>query len=317
MDIEKIDQKLQREFAKKRLADEQRVSQNLLKANSVPAYRELSNLEREIVFSLAKEKAQAKPNKIEIKGMEEALKKAREEKNKILCKLGLKACDLEPQYECKNCKDTGFVGEKPCICYIKRRNQEIVKACGLQSSADVTFDKFDESVFKDDVQQKQTTKLKDKLCDWCNKYPNISKSNIIISGGTGVGKTFLSKCMANALLKKDVGVCFVTANEMNDMFLKYHTTFNSSKMSVLLPLTESEVLFIDDLGTEPILNNVTLNYLYMVISERDRFERATIITTNLLPEDIMNTYGERIFSRLMNKRTSAVFKLSGNDLRLK
>lgn len=317
MDLRKIDTMLQSEFAKKRLEAERKASQNLLKVSSVPAYRELSDLEREIVFCVAKEKAKSKPNKAEIKKLNDVLDVAGKEKSKILKAFGLKPTDLVPQYDCKLCNDTGFVGGNMCKCYEKRRNQEIVRACGLQSDTAETFDKFDSSIFKDKAQAASSTKLKDRLCEWCNKFPNISKTNLVISGGTGVGKTYLTKCMANALLKKDVGVCYVTANEMNEMFLKYHTTFDSSKLSILLPLTESEVLFIDDLGTEPVLNNVTLNYLYLVISERDRFGRPTIITTNLLPDHIMDTYGERIYSRLMNKRTSAIFHISGVDLRLK
>ena len=103
---------------------------------------------------------------------------------------------------------------------------------------------------------------------------------------------------------------------MNNMMLKFHTTFGADKQAQLVPLLESDFLFIDDLGTEPIINNVTLNYLFLVLAERDRFEKPVIITTNLSPENILDRYGERIYSRLSSKLTSANFYIEGKDLRL-
>lgn len=317
MDLKKIDQKIQSEFARKRISAEQVASRNLARANAFPAYYELDGLEREIIFNLAKEKAKDKPNKSEVKGLTEALEKAQNEKSKILEKLGLTLTDLEPKFECKICSDVGFANGEMCNCYKKRRNEEIIKASGLMTSLDETFEKFDKKVFKNEAQANQTEALKNKLAEWVNKFPEIKKQNIVLCGQTGVGKTYLSKCMANALIAKKVSICYVSSFEMNDMFLKYHTTFDGSKSSVLSPLTECEVLFIDDLGAEPTLNNVTINYLYLILSERERFGRSTFITTNLLPENLMDRYGERIYSRLYNKRTSACFKLDGDDLRIK
>jgi DNA replication protein DnaC len=137
-----------------------------------------------------------------------------------------------------------------------------------------------------------------------------------LSGKTGVGKTFASKCVASALATKGLSVCFVSAFQMNELFLKYHTTFDASKSSVLSPLTDCDALFVDDLGTEPMLSNVTINYLYLILSERERFGRATVITTNLTPENILNQYGERICSRLFSKGTSVRFEIKGDDLRV-
>ena len=110
-------------------------------------------------------------------------------------------------------------------------------------------------------------------------------------------------------------VCFVTAFQMNEMMLKYHTTFDSTKSQNLTPLLESDVLIIDDLGSEPIINNVTLNYLFNVLLEREERHKSTIITTNLSSEDVLNRYNERVYSRLFGKQNGAVFNLQGSDLR--
>lgn len=76
------------------------------------------------------------------------------------------------------------------------------------------------------------------------------------------------------------------------------------------------MLVIDDLGTEPMLKNVTVEYLLLVLEERQTRGRATVITTNLTGENILNRYGERIYSRLSHKQYSMMIEMKGNDLRL-
>ena len=122
--------------------------------------------------------------------------------------------------------------------------------------------------------------------------------------------------MANKFLADDRSVCFVSAFDLNESFLKYHTSFDKTKYLWIEPFIESDILFIDDLGTEPLLNNVTRNYLYLVLSERERFLRPVVITTNLLPSDLMSRYDERIFSRLGNNKYSYMWFIDGDDLRI-
>ena len=104
---------------------------------------------------------------------------------------------------------------------------------------------------------------------------------------------------------------------MNNLFLSYHTTFDDQKQNYIDALLEPDVLFIDDLGTEPVLKNVTKEYLYLLLSERTNNNKLTVITSNLELDAILSRYNERIFSRLCNKRESFVAKIEGKDLRLK
>ena len=76
------------------------------------------------------------------------------------------------------------------------------------------------------------------------------------------------------------------------------------------------MLIVDDLGTEPIFKNVTKEYLYLLLSERSRLNKLTVISTNLGPQELMNRYNERIFSRLFNKRESLNYQINGKDIRL-
>ena len=316
MDIIEIDKKLQNEFNLRKIYNEKVAFFNKNKVNSIKEYKELDTLEREIVFRLGK--ISLKENaKDEYLSLSNELNKISENKTKILEKIGLKKEDLLPKYNCKKCKDSGFINGKMCNCYKKARNIEIIKQCGFNFEQLSDFDSVDEQLFKNDKHFEDFSKLKTKLKKWCENYPSVKKINIVIFGATGIGKTFLIKCMAKSLIEKNMSVCFMSAFEMNNLFLKYHTTFNEKKEQIFIPFMESDILFIDDLGSEPNLKNVTNNYLYLLLSERERFNKPTIVTSNLPVDSIANRYGERVLSRITDKTNSFIFNLEGDDLRVK
>ena len=312
MNFKDLDKNLQKEFSQKKLKAEWIANQNKARLNKSQAWQKLDGLERELVFELSKAKSEKKPHA----EYAESLKTVRAEKQKLLKIAKLSEKDLVPKYECNTCNDNGFVGGKMCECYKKRRNQEIVKMCGLDLSSGATFDKFNTDICKNEKHATTLNKLKSTLVEWSEKYPKVKFSNLYIMGTTGCGKTYITECLANEMLKKDYSVCFVSAFDMNNMFLKYHTTFDSTKNSWLEPLLTCDILFIDDLGTEPIMKNVTLDYLYLLLSERQRFNRSTIITSNKDADQIMLQYGERIGSRIFNKTNTKTFLIEGGDLRL-
>ena len=124
------------------------------------------------------------------------------------------------------------------------------------------------------------------------------------------------ECMADNLIKNENIVFWTSAFNLNQLLLKYHTTFDETKLDYISNLLDADYLFIDDLGTEPILKNVTVEGLYNIISERVENNKKTIISTNLNPDEIQQTYGERIFSRLLNKSNSLCINIENKDLRL-
>ena len=150
---------------------------------------------------------------------------------------------------------------------------------------------------------------------WCQTPTTIK--NIIISGASGVGKSFLLECMLSELIKQKKYVLYTTAFTMSQNLLKYHTTFDTSKESILSPYLECDVLIIDDLGSEPIFKNVSEEYLYLILNQRLFEQKSVIISTNLTLSEIQDRYGERILSRLVSKNVSKLFKIENSDLRLK
>lgn len=239
------------------------------------------------------------------------LKQLKAKQNEILKKLKISPKAIIPHYSCNKCQDTGYVNGEMCSCLKHEINLILFEKSGL-SESNISFKKCDFSIFDD------TQKIKniyDKLKKWCEKQ-NVYQ-NVILIGKTGTGKTYAMQCMANNLLASESLVYFTSAFELNENLLKYHTTFDETKSDYISLLIDPDYLFIDDLGTEPILKNVTREGLYNIISERMRKGKKTVISSNLSPDQIKDVYGERIFSRLFCQNTALVIHVENSDLRLK
>lgn len=233
---------------------------------------------------------------------EKRLKIARKEEERILLQCGLTTQDLTPNYMCKICNDTGIVGTKWCKCLSDLISEYSGQTCNKVTYADCQ--QIDESILK---QVKAITSNYSKTNPICN---------IVISGSVGVGKTYLAQAMQNELNKKEVSTIFTSATNLNSNFLEYHKCFNEDKNTYIQCYLDCDALFIDDLGTEPLLKNVTKEYLLMVIKERVAKQKLTIVTTNLKGSEFLQRYEERIFSHLLDKSKSLVIDIQGKDLRL-
>ena len=150
----------------------------------------------------------------------------------------------------------------------------------------------------------------------CNvfRFRWFNRKNIFICGQAGVGKSYLCSCIANELMKKGIFVYYTTAFNMNKTFLEYCKNSAEDLLDVFL---EPDVLIIDDLGVEPIINNITINYFYTILNERLIANKSTIINSNLMPNEVLDRYGERIFSRIMNKKCGLIIEYKGQDRRIK
>ncbi len=285
---------------------------NLSKARANEQFSLCEKQERSLVFELGKARANNENTKV----IEVSLEKLRAQKSKILREMSLTTADLSPSYSCKECNDIGYIGMGMCKCLKAKLNKKIIENCNAGKSELCDFKDFNTDIVKDDSHKTQLLKLKKKFEDVAVTYPNIQTKFMVISGKTGVGKTFLTECLAKALIERNYLVSFITAFGMNNIFLSYHTCHDEQKYSYLSALIEPDILFIDDLGTEPVLKNVTKEYLLVLLSERARLNKLTIVTTNLDANELLQRYEERIFSRLFNKRESFTTKIIGQDLRL-
>ncbi len=217
-------------------------------------------------------------------------------------------------YNCEICKDKGIIDGKYCSCFNKRVNELIVAESGVTIETLRHFKDCDFSKFNRPEEAKKIYKLFDEIL---KSLKETKYKNFLIQGDSGVGKTFLLSTIAGEAIDLGYSLFFVTAFNLNQLMLKYHTNFERDREKYLSPALESDILIIDDLGTEQILKNVTKEYLLTILKERVLAGKHTFISTNLSLSELNDRYGERIFSRMVDKAHSVALKLDNDNLRLK
>ena len=238
-----------------------------------------------------------------------------------LVEKGFPADYLAPVYRCPICRDTGWTGKpvkQPCTCLKKEYQQKLREKIGLGSQQKETFDSFDLSVFPDEknpgqaFSQRDLMKIfRDDCSAWADAYPKQQKRDILLSGKSGLGKTFLMHAMADRLIERDVNVLIISAYRMLEILRKSYFDNDDGASD----LADAEVLMIDDLGSEPMMQNVTVEQLFNLLNERQNKGLSTVISTNLNLVEFRERYTERIASRLTDTRYCMVLSLIGKDIR--
>ncbi len=247
----------------------------------------------------------------------ETLQKKHLNYTKALAEHGFCENDFEYTPSCKCCGDTGYVDGKLCDCVKKDYLILLAKECEILSRAPFSF-KDSRTEGMDQKQGDTLNKLYAYGEEYVKKYPAVTKHILVFTGATGTGKSCLASAMArDAVLKRGRSALVLSAYEVNQTCLSTHLAPVEQKERVLHDVMTCDFLVIDDLGTEPLLKNVTLEYFQLLLDERTRDGRTTIITTNLNELQLKERYGERIFSRLCDSKTSLIRRIAGNDLRLK
>ena len=241
--------------------------------------------------------------------------KAKAEFEKVLKANNLSLDKLYPNdVICDKCKDACIVNGVICSCSVKTYIDTLRKESGLMPDS-FTFSDDNLKDVKDSKTKEVLEKAYHQMSVFVNKYPNVKKNTFVFSGLTGTGKTCLSQAVANGLLEKGFSVKYVSAFAFNNAMIAVHTAPIESRNDLISDYLTCDLLVIDDLGTEPITRNVTLEYLYLVLSTRQEKNLSTIISTNLDGDGIMTRYQERIFSRLTSKAFSLSYNFEGIDLR--
>ena len=228
---------------------------------------------------------------------------------------------LAPVYRCAVCRDTGRTGElikEPCECLKKAYQRKLREKIGLAGERKETFETFDLNVFPDeripgqDFTQRGIMRLYKATCEkWANEYPDSPYRDLVLTGGTGLGKTFLLRAMAERLIERDKNVLVISAYRMLDMLRKSYFENDGSAAE----LTDAEILMIDDLGSEPLMQNVTIEQLFYLLNERQNRGLSTVVSTNLDMAKFRERYTERIASRLRGDRCK-ILSLMGRDIRI-
>ncbi len=236
-------------------------------------------------------------------------------KASLLKGAGLPTDYLEPVYDCPDCKDTGFIGDRRCHCLDDR----IIRDLYEQSNIWEMLETNNFSTLSYDFYKGEDLELFKRAVGACRDLvENFSDRprNILFYGTVGTGKSFLSGCVAKAMLDKGHSVIYYSAVSFFDKEAEKTFGHNNSKEDLYNPtdyIYNCDVLIIDDLGTE-LSNSFTASRLFSCINERNLRGKSTIISTNLTLEQLRDTYSDRVFSRILS--TYTVCKLTGPDIRM-
>jgi len=217
---------------------------------------------------------------------------------------------------CKKCSNSGYIKNKTCGCVLKEYTARLTAESGLETSGIPKNFKNSLKIFADNKEiTNKYKKIYDVLQKYCDNFP--TNKNLVLAGATGGGKTYSAQIIGNNLLDRGFSVLYVTAFSLIQRFKSYISTFDQSNSTELDPLLLADLLIIDDLGSEPVIKNITEEYLYNIINERLITNRPFIITTNLSPDDLMTRYDQRLSSRILSREKSVVIEFNSQDLRLK
>lgn len=299
---------IQDQYRKLRADAQAKASENAARARANESFRRndnrLADIERELAF------AEMAKNGNKVRSLEKEKADTLAANEKLLSSMGLTYADLSPVYRCAKCGDTGFIGTSPCSCYLKALETASAGKMGISPEK---LPVIDETV----ASEKNLSHEFAKLLSFSAKFPEVRLKNVNLIGRTGTGKTLLAADTAARVAKRGYNVIFLTSFDLNNRFLEYHSLFSAERAALMNALVAADLLVIDDLGAEQLFRNVTAPYLLNLLSERNLKNVSTIITSNLSCDELRSRYGERVFSRIFDKRLSATISFGGRDDRLK
>lgn len=271
-----------------------------------------------------------KSAKLSLTGNTEALRHLEErnqlrskEKQQLLESYGYPKDYLQPKYICNACQDTGYVENSKCHCFKQAIVDLLYSQSNVRDAIKVeNFSTFTYKYYSDHYIEETTNltpyenmkrvvkKAKRFIEEFDEKYENL-----LIYGNTGVGKTFLSNCIAKELLDKAHTVIYLTSFQLFEILEKYKFNHEDDYENIRNQfdyILDCDLLIIDDIGTE-LSNSFINSQLYQCINERHLKQKSTIISTNLSFEQLKSNYSERIFSRITSNYI--LLKIVGEDIR--
>lgn len=321
MTRERVMQQLQQEYADRRDANMRAYELRVEEAcERCPGLRELIDARRNALMSgMRNALYPVKKNEQANAALPQTIARYNERIAQTLAAAGLTADALKPVYTCELCKDEGYVyapSRKMCSCFEEELNRRMLDELGLKPSQ--TFEKFDDSFFSDEPvmgklsQRMMIRRIRDICEHYADEYPETEVYDLLFTGKSGLGKTFLMQSIARRVSERGYGVIYLSAYHLLDTMRKAYFENNTDR---LRPLMDAPLLLVDDLGTEPLMENITVTQLFNLLNERQNAERHTVLSTNLTISELKARYTERIASRLMDERQCRILKFIGEDIR--
>lgn len=277
----------------------------------IPDYQKLDRTVPELSYAALEEKLSGKNASFSLR---KRLDEVAAQKKELLEQAGYPSDYLAMQYDCPDCRDTGYIDGQKCHCLRQKEIRILYRQSHLDRLLENNrFEKMSTSFY-----QGEDLEHFEKAVQTCRKFLkhfNSDYENLFFYGTVGTGKSFLSICTAGELLKQGYSVLYFSSSSLFETISSY--VFGQDKKaeyhSFLDDLYGCDVLVIDDLGTE-MTNNFVAAQLFSLLNERDLRRKSTMISTNLSLQELRDRYADRIFSRITSSYT--LMKLTGPDIRV-
>ena len=243
----------------------------------------------------------------------------------LLVEGGFGADYLDEILSCPKCRDTGLYQGAPCSCLEALYNQELTRELGvLLQSGDERFEAFDLRLYDDAYDPalggspRQAMEIVYEGCRrFADKFPQVS-ANLLLRGGPGLGKTYLSACIARVVAEKGYSVCYDSAAAALEPFERQKFSRDPAEAEAAAArvrrMLDCDLMILDDLGTE-MVTPMSLSALYTLLNTRLVNGRRMIISTNCSAQELAKKYTPQICSRIVGEFQALRF--AGQDIRLR
>ena len=251
----------------------------------------------------------------ELRALERANLDTQAQRAELLTAYHLPVDYTDDIYTCPRCHDTGYVQGQPCECLLRRYNAELTRDLSrLLQHGDESFEHFDLTLYDENARPKM-----ERVFQVCRSFAQTFRPgtmNLLLQGGTGLGKTYLSACIARVVAGAGYAVAYETAASAFDAFECAKFQRGSADGEAAAQRVEQylgcDLMILDDLGTEMITAYST-SALYTLINTRLTRAKATIISTNCSNEELQKKYTPQILSRIEGEYQTLPFV--GRDIR--
>jgi len=220
---------------------------------------------------------------------------------------------------CSRCGGSGYIGSTMCTCLAALCRQEQQKSLSLLASGDSDFSSFRLDYYPEKIDPQLGASprvIMGRILDICRKYTasfSPASGNLLFNGGTGLGKTFLSACIAREVTEKGYSVAYESAQHLFAKLEKNRFHPDEESALAVANLQECDLLILDDLGTE-LPGNFVIASLYALVNDRLLAGKPMIISTNLNIDEISKRYSPQIASRLQG--SFQLLPFVGMDIRV-
>ena len=255
--------------------------------------------------------------------LKEDLRDLREQKALIIRAAGYPDDYLELHYRCPDCRDTGLIDGRKCHCFLQAQMKLLHAQSNLEDVLErenfkaLSYEYYDDTEILPQLGITNAAYMR-RVVAGCREFVrdfDKKHDNLLFTGSTGVGKTFLTNCIARELMDDFHSVIYLTASDLFDVFSRNKFDYDNAEdmKDMYRFILDCDLLIIDDLGTE-LNNSFTSSQLFYCINEQMNMSRSTIISTNLTLARLRDSYTDRVTSRIMSGYR--IIPLYGGDIRL-